>query len=146
MITDLTALVSNNQAITGTTVSTDQIDLRPTGTVYGASAPLARDIGRGEAVPMRVTVTETFNNLTSLTITVETDDNAAFASPKTVWTSIAYPLADLTVGARILLPDRIPLGTDERFFRLRYTVAGTAPTTGRVTAGVVASGQTNAGG
>ncbi|CUS46254.1 MAG: hypothetical protein V4610_06680 [Pseudomonadota bacterium] len=86
---------------------------------------------------------ESFNNLTSLTIGIETDDNAGFSSPKTVWSSPAYALADLAVGAKLLLPDELPVGTDERYLRLKYTVAGTAPTLGKITAGVTAGNQTN---
>ncbi|QNQ08317.1 Bbp16 family capsid cement protein [Sphingomonas alpina] len=143
MIMDATTLFSNVQAVTATTVSTNIVDLGATGTVYGAVAAIVRDIGKGAAVPLKVTVAESFNNLTSLTITVETDDNAGFASAKTVWTSPAYAVADLAAGAKLLLPDSIPLGTDERYARLKYTVAGAAPTLGKITAGVTAGNQTN---
>ncbi len=54
-----------------------------------------------------------------------------------------YALADLAVGAKLLLPDELPVGTDERYLRLKYTVAGTAPTLGKITAGVTAGNQTN---
>ena len=145
MIQDLTAMFSVAQPITATAASTNVIDLKATGTVYGAAAPIGRDIGKGMSVPLRCTVVETFNNLTSLTISIETDDNAGFSSAKTVFTSPAYVLADLATGARSLLPDSIPVGTDEQFMRLKYTVAGTAPTTGKITAGVTMGNQTNSG-
>ncbi|MFA5965291.1 MAG: Bbp16 family capsid cement protein [Sphingomonas sp.] len=143
MIFDSTSLFSSAQAITASAASSNVIDLGQPGTVFGAAAPLARDIGRGEEVPIGLRVVESFNNLTSLTVTVETDDNAGFTSPTAVFTSIAYPLADLASGARHLLPDEIPVGVNERYVRLKYTVAGTAPTTGRITAGIVAAVQTN---
>ncbi len=145
MIQDRTAMFSVAQPITTTTASTNIVDLKPIGTVYGATVPIGRDIGKGASVPLRCAVVETFNNLTSLTIAIETDDTAGFASPRTVFTSPAYALADLATGARALLPDAIPIGTDEQFLRLKYTVAGTAPTTGKITAGVTAGNQTNGG-
>lgn len=143
MIMDATTLFSNAQAITATAVSTNIVDLGAAGTVYGAAAAITRDIGKGADIPLKVTVVESFNTLTSLTISIETDDNSGFASAKTVWTSPAYLLVDLATGARLLLPDSIPLGTDERYVRLRYTVAGTPPTLGKITAGVTMGNQTN---
>lgn len=144
MIFDSTSLFSSAQAITASAASSNVIDLGQPGTVFGAATPLARDIGKGAEVPIGLRVVESFNNLTSLTVMVETDDNAGFTSPTAVFTSIAYPLADLASGARHLLPDEIPVGVNERYVRLKYTVAGTAPTTGRITAGIVAAVQTNA--
>lgn len=132
---------SDGQAIVATAASTNNIDLGKTGTVYGAASPIVRELGYGTDVEMFVGVTQAFNNLTSLTISVEIDDNAAFASATTVWTSPAYPLADLAIGKRYLLPDRLMAGINERYLRLKYTVAGTAPTLGKITAGVVAARQ-----
>lgn len=137
MLMDRSLLFSDGQAITATAASTNVVDLGATGTVYGASSPIVRDIGKGGSVPLYCGVTQSFNNLTSLTITVETDSDSAFGSPTTVFTSPAYALADLATGARYLLPDSIPVGTAERYMRLKYTVAGTAPTLGKITAGVV---------
>lgn len=141
MIMDRTLLFSDGQAITATAASTNVVDLGATGTVYGASSAIVRDVGNGNVVEMHCGVTQSFNNLTSLTITIETDDNAAFSSAQTVWTSPAYTLAQLAVGAKQLLPTSLPVGTNERYVRLKYTVAGTAPTAGKITAGVVAGRQ-----
>jgi hypothetical protein len=143
MILDASELFSNAQAITATAASTNIIDLGAPGTVYGAASAIVRDIGKGEEIPLAFRVVESFNNLTSLTISLETDDNASFTSAATVWTSIAYPLTDLATGARHLLPDCIPVGVNERYVRVKYTVAGTAPTLGKVTLGVAAAVQTN---
>ena len=143
MIMDRSLLFSDGQAITATAASTNLVDLGETGTPYGGSA-LVRDVGLGgNSVPLVVTVTESFNTLTTLTISIEMDTTAAFSSPTTVWTSPAYTLAQLAVGAKYLLPDAIPAGVNERYVRLKYTVAGTAPTLGKITAGVVAARQTN---
>ncbi|MEG3148572.1 hypothetical protein U1769_01650 [Sphingomonas sp. ZT3P38] len=143
MIFDATTLFSNAQAVTATAPSTNIIDLGATGTVFGAASAIVRDIGKGREITLRASVVESFNNITSLSIGIETDDNAGFATPKTVWTSPAYTLAQLAVGATLLLPDSLPVGTDERYLRLKYTVAGTAPTLGKITAGVTAGNQTN---
>lgn len=141
MIFDRTLLFSDGQAITATAPSTNVVDLGATGTVLGASAAIVREIGYGTDVDLSVTVTQSFNNLTSLSIAIQVDDNAAFSSPTTVFTSPAYTLAQLATGAKYLLPDTLPAGTNERYVRLNYTVAGTAPTTGKITAGVVAARQ-----
>lgn len=144
MILDRTGLLSENQAITATTASTNVIDLGNPGTPYGAPAALRRDIGRGEGQPFFVGATEAFNNLTSLTISIQVDTTAAFSNPDTIWTN-TYAAADLVPGARHLGPDWFPVGTGKQFVRMLYTVTGTAPTTGRMTAGTVMARQTNSG-
>lgn len=144
MIMDRSELFSEKQAITATAASTNIIDLSPLGTVYGASTPLIRDVGKGTDVPLFVGVVQGFNNLTSLAVAIQTDDNAAFASPTTVAT-YTYALADLAAGAKYMLPDTLPVGTNERYVRLYYTVTGTAPTLGQITAGVVMDRTTNSG-
>lgn len=138
MIMDRTGLFSDAQAITATAASTNLIDLGPIG------SGVTRDIGHGTEVPIAIAITQAFNNMTSLTISIETDDNAAFSSASTVWTSPAYTLAQINAaaaGTKYLLPDGMPGGTAERYVRLKYTVAGTAPTTGKITAGIAASRQ-----
>lgn len=142
MIFDRTLLFSDEQAITATAASTNIVDLGATGTIYGYSSAMVRELGYGNDANIYVGVTESFNNLTSLTISIETDDNSSFSSATTVWTSPAYTLAQLAVRAKYLLPDELPAGVNERYVRLKYTVAGTAPTTGKITAGIVADRQT----
>lgn len=136
MIMDRTGLLSDRQAITATAASTNVIDLGASETPpYGTA--FRRDIGRGTGIPLAFAVTDTFNNLTSLTVALQVDDNEAFSSPKTVSTN-TIALADLKPNGNFNIPDEIPNGTDERFLRALYTVTGTAPTTGRVTLGVAA--------
>lgn len=142
MIFDKTTMFSEAQAITITAPSTNTIDLLPTGRVYGAAANLTKDVGKGQALKVHVQVVETFNNLGSLTITVQCDTADTFGSPKDVIAQ-TIPLADLVAGktSSILA---IPPGVDERFLRLNYTVnGGTTPTTGKITAGLVMASQTN---
>lgn len=117
------------QAITATAGSVDQIDLGPLG-----QGQTVRDIGVGHSQYLVIRTVAAFNNLTSLTFALQTDDNAGFATPAQVWASAAVPLAQLTanrVQAIVNLPPGVPI---ERFLRMNYTVAGTAPTTGSVEA------------
>lgn len=141
MILDKENLLSDGQAITATAPSTNYIDLGPTGKVVGGSANLARDIGKGQPLPIRVQVTEAFNNLTSLDIDLQVDDNTSFSTPRSVQKA-TVALADLVAG-RVNAFDYVPAGTNERYLRLNYTVTGTAPTTGKVTAAIVAAHQEN---
>ena len=130
MLLDQQALFSAAQAITATAASTNVIDT-------GSN----KDVGKYGDIPLLIQVVEGFNNLTSLTVTVQTDDNSAFSSAADVL-SMTIPLASLVLGYKspvITLPMKM-----ERYIRLNYTVTGTAPTTGKVTAGITGGGQTNA--
>lgn len=130
MLLDQQALFSADQAITATAASTNVIDT-------GSN----KDVGKYGDIPLLMQVVEGFNNLTSLTVTVQTDDNSAFSSAADVL-SMTIPLASLVLGYKspvITLPMKM-----ERYIRLNYTVTGTAPTTGKVTAGITGGVQTNA--
>ncbi|HBR4262004.1 TPA: hypothetical protein MAZ91_000111 [Klebsiella pneumoniae] len=130
MLLDQQALFSAAQAITATAASTNVIDT-------GSN----KDVGKYGDIPLLIQVVEGFNNLTSLTVTVQTDDNSAFSSAADVL-SMTIPLASLVLGYKspvITLPMKM-----ERYIRLNYTVTGTAPTTGKVTAGIAGGVQTNA--
>jgi len=141
MIFDKTTLLSDAQAITADAVSTNVIDLLATGTVYGAAAPLTKDVGKGQALKLHIQVVEAFNTLTSLTISVQCDSVENFATPKTL-VSETILLADLIAGKTSNIM-AVPAGTDERYLRLNYDVTGTNPTTGKITAGLVMGSQTN---
>lgn len=141
MLYDKQTMFSDAQAITADAASTNQIDLGAAGTPYGSSVALVRDIGKGDCrIPIAVSVVEAFNNLTSMTISLQVDNDAAFGSPKTV-ASRTYLLAELK--GMLEFPDGFVEGTNERYARLYYDVTGTAPGTGKITAGVVAARQTN---
>lgn len=130
MLLDQQALFSAAQAITATAASTNVIDT-------GSN----KDVGKYGDIPLLIQVVEGFNNLTSLTVTVQTDDNSAFSSAADVL-SMTIPLASLVLGYKspvITLPMKM-----ERYIRLNYTVTGTEPTTGKVTAGITGGVQTNA--
>ncbi|HHL3717673.1 TPA: Bbp16 family capsid cement protein [Klebsiella pneumoniae] len=130
MLLDQQALFSAAQAITATAASTNVIDT-------GSN----KDVGKYGDIPLLIQVVEGFNNLTSLTVTVQTDDNSAFSSAADVL-AMTIPVASLVLGYKspvITLPMKM-----ERYIRLNYTVTGTAPTTGKVTAGITGGVQTNA--
>ena len=141
MILDETTLLSDDQAITATAASTNYIDLGAAGTPYGAAAALERDVGKGNPIPFLVQVTENFNTLTSLNIALQVDDNTSFSSATTVIDKDIV-LADLVAGKQIPL-DFLPKDVNERYARLNYTVTGTNPTLGKITAGISMGNQTN---
>ncbi len=149
MIFDASVRLSASQPITVTAPSANTIDLGKPGRVYRAGADLNVNPGLGHAIPFLIQVDEAFTaaGAATLTIDLQTDDNEAFSSPVSVWTSKAFSLAELKPGANLALVNYVPKGTLdkglERFFRLNYTV-GTGPmTAGKITAGVVAAVQTN---
>lgn len=141
MIFDRTLLFSNAQAITADAASTDYVDLGPVGTAFGHAAALRRDIGKGGNIPLLIQVTEAFNNLTSMKVIVQVDEDPAFGSPKNLQ-SVELLLADLVPGRGVGIT-AVPPGASERYMRVFYDITGTAPTTGKVTAGVVADVQTS---
>lgn len=135
MIFDTQSMFSDKQAITATAASTNVIDFGEPMTPKHAKAAITQDIGRGKAIPIRVQVTEDFNTLTSLTVAMQVDSDEAFGSAETVAT-FTVPLADLEAGY-VLPLQFLPTGIKKRYMRLNYTVTGTAPTAGAITAGLV---------
>lgn len=134
MIFSAQQLFSDNQAITGTAVSTNILDTLATGTPAHALGPLEKDLGKGTPIPISIRVTEAFDALTSLNIAVEVDDNDVFSSPKEVLSQTIL-LADLIVGKDTGF-QYVPRGTDERYLRLNYTVVGPGPSVGKIHAGI----------
>lgn len=134
MIFDMQTLFSDAQAITATAVSTNVVQIG-----HAVNAP--GDAGAGGAIPMLIQVVEDFNTLTSLDVAVQVDSTEGFGSPKTVMT-VNVLLADLVAGKQIA-PQYVPQGADEAFMRLNFTVVGTPPTTGKITAGITYGNQTN---
>ena len=141
MIFSAELLFSDDQAITADAASTNYIDLGAPGTPHRAQGPLGNDPSPGQPVPIEAIVTEAFNNLTSLDIAIEMDDNTSFSSATTVATQNIL-LADLTVGKN-LAHMYLPQGITERYVRLNYNVNGINPSTGKITAGISGGRQTN---
>lgn len=138
MILSAQLLFSDDQAITATAVSTNVVDLGVPGTPFGGNQ-LNQDIGKGTPIPLLVQVTEDFNNATSVTVTVEVSAAAAMTSPVVLATETIL-LADLVAGKQTHV-QFVPKDADLRYLGVRYTVAGTAPTTGKFTAGISAGNQ-----
>lgn len=131
MIFDLTNKFSSEQAVTATAASTNVVDLGVT----------SRDIGIGEVIPVWVGVDVDFAGLTSLQVSVQTDDAENFASAVTVVQTGAVLLADLKAGYEFAIQS-IPKNALGRYVRVNYTVVGTG-TAGTITAGVTAGNQQN---
>jgi hypothetical protein len=143
MILSHNLMLSDNQAITASAESTNALDLGLAATPFGAVAPLNADLGKGNLVPLLVQVTEDFNNLTSLTITIKNRSTpGAGAATAGAILSQTILLADLKAGKQFALC-YIPQGTPLRYLALHYVVAGTAPSTGKVIASPTMGVQTN---
>ena len=90
-------------------------------------------LGRGEPVNVTVCVTSDVNNLTSLTIKLQQADTPT-GTFSDVGPGLTLTLAELKAGCgyRFELPDN----AIKPSLRLNYTIAGTAPTTGKLFAAI----------
>lgn len=122
MILDEQGLFSNKQAITSSCVSTNILDLGN------------REVSFGTPVELFIQVAEAFNNLTSLTIKVQTSKEEDFSDSVDLIEQKML-LADLEKGA-VSSIKFLPKG-NLGYMRLNYDVTGTAPTTGAILAGIV---------
>ena len=127
-------IYSDQQAITATAASTNVIDFGTPGTWVHATTPIVDDKGVS-MICLGIQVTEDFDALTSMDITFETDDNASFSSTKVIYTENIL-LADLVAGKKTAVRT-IPFNTLEQYTRVNYTVNGTNPTVGKITAGII---------
>ena len=144
MITSVNLALSVAQAVTASAASTNIIDLGTTGTPFGHTNPITRDIGReDDGVEIAVSVSTTFATLTSLAVSVQTSpDNATWT---TVGSGPAVPAASLVAGYLFKVPKVFPEGTNTRYVRLYYTVAGSSATAGAINAYLVTDRQNNLG-
>jgi len=134
MILDKELLLSDEQAVTATAVSTNTIDL---------SAAL-RDIGAGEQIYAVVVVDVDFAAAGAATMVIGliTDDDEALSSPTTILSTPAIGKAALTAG-RVPIVIPVPPNIAERYLGLNYTVATGPMTAGKVTAFIAKDVQTN---
>jgi hypothetical protein len=124
--TAVAPVITGQGPITATAVSTNTIDLTT-----------ARDIFEGnDLVKLRALTTVAFNNLTSLTIEIIVASDAALTTNiKVVGSSGAIPLASLTIGQLFAIEGNAQIGSlNQRYLGARYTVTGTAPSTGSILA------------
>src|SRR5690606_894542 len=96
----------------------------------------------GRPVPIVIQVTADFNTLDDLTVGVQVSAAEGFGgSPVTVMEA-TLPLAGLKAGAMFPIL-WVPADVKEQYVRLTYTVGGSNPSTGTITAGIPAAVQTN---
>lgn len=124
MFVDSQLLFSDTQAVTAAAASTNLVDLSA-----------IRDLGTGEplfvVVGVDVALTDAGSDST-VTVTVETDDNSGFSSAttsQTLFTIPAVSAAGYQAVARIQ-----PDGANERYIRLKYTPNNGNLSTGSFTA------------
>jgi hypothetical protein len=125
MIFDRQNMFSDGQAISGTsaTGSTDCIDLGPFYSGVGG-ANLVKDLGVGEDIYLSVSASSVSGTSPTVTVAIETDNNAAFSSP----TSLAsYGPIALPAGGGQVLNACLPFGDYEQFVRVKFTQGGTSP-------------------
>lgn len=127
MILDAELLFSDEQAITSTADSANVIDLG-----------IARDIGVGEELYIFAQLDEALNDSSgtdaTLTVSLNTDDNAALSSDTALQTLFTFAHAD---AAGTIKYARIQPSDFERYAALAYTVANGPFDAGKVTAGIV---------
>lgn len=124
MLFDKRTMFSEDQVIDGAAASDSYLDL-------GAGIV---NLGIG-GLMMHVQVVEDFATCDSLKVGVEEAADSAFSSPNTLVETGAVPVADLKAGYLFNIP--VPAQVGQRFLRLYYTPAGSAPTAGKLTAGLV---------
>ncbi len=126
MILDEQNLFSDNQAITATAASDNILNLGK------------REISFATPVELFIQVTETFDQLTDLTIAVQSSDKEDFSSPVTLIEQ-NIQLDDLVKG-KVSSIKFLPKG-NLGYVRLYYTVNGTEPSKGKIFAGIVDGNQ-----
>ena len=121
MILDEQGLFSNKQAIKASCVSENILDMGK------------REVSFGTPVELFIQVAEEFNNLTSLTIKVQTATDEEFSDSIDLIEQTML-LDELKAGS-VSTIKFLPKG-NLGFVRLYFTVQGTAPTTGKIVAGI----------
>lgn len=133
MILDYENTFSDAQELTTTAASSNVIDL-------GAdSSRVQAFVERTFEIFCQVGVA--LETGTSVAVSVQVDDDVAFGSATTLYTTAAIATASLVAGYKFTIPT-LPAHTSERYMRLYYTIVGTYDA-GSVDAGVVLEKQTN---
>lgn len=153
MILDLENNLSSDQVLTtGTQVSTNVIDFGAAGTpAQGLEMLYRKETGTWKVFNAQVTGTFAGAGGTSVQLLVQVDDDVAFGSAQTLYTSAAIAVATLVAGYRFLI-DKLPPMTaaqaaDSRYMRLSWVTVGThtpsAADPCTVTAGFIGGPVTN---
>lgn len=126
MLLDLQNQFSNAQAITATAASTNSIDLGG-----------IRNIGGGQDLFLVFIVTTAFTDVGSdstVTPSLQTDDNSGFASAATIRTfDVLAALTPINTKRIYRLEPYNDASLYERYIQIMYTVAGGNLTTGSIT-------------
>ncbi|WP_334469133.1 Bbp16 family capsid cement protein [Arsenophonus sp. PmNCSU2021_1] len=128
MILDKETLFSLEQAVTTTGEGTNTLNLAPISGDF-------RDIGLGEPLELFVQVIEQANAAGNATVQfiLQTAKKSDFSDAKSLFESVALPVADLKAGKRIV--NKVPSGS-LKYLRLRYVVTEGPLTAGKFTAGI----------
>lgn len=118
---DRETLFSNDQAITASAASTDKYD-------QGNAQ------GDGSGRVLKITVTETFATLTSLTFQLRHDTASDMGTAVVALATPAIAAASLVAGADFEIP--LPKGLN-RYLDVNYVVGGSNATAGKIKAGIV---------
>lgn len=111
MILDADLQFSDAQVVTSTAASTNLIDMAS-----------IRDVAVGTPLYVLIYVSTALTNTGTVTITIESDDNASFSSAVTQQT--IGVLQTSAAGTKLIAP-LYPADNNERYMRLKYTVSGT---------------------
>lgn len=147
MLLDLQTLLSDSQApTTGTTVSTNSIDLGVAGTMppgFQARGNAPHDLGTG-AFPgkllVQVDTTFTSGGAGTLRVDLITSASANLGSPTILESTPALALATLVAGYQFRLA--LPVGITQRYLGVQYVIATADMTAGSITAGFLIDKQT----
>ena len=130
MTIDAQTLFSDAQAVTASAASANVLDLGVAG----------RSSGHPLALFVLCAETATAEGAATVTVQLQTDDNADFSSARLLLQTATIPKAELIAGQRLFL-GTVPAGA-ERFLRLFYSVASGPLTAGRLSAGLALDLQT----
>ena len=118
MYLDQQLVLSDSQALTGSAVSTNAIDL----------GSLTRNIGIGEPMAVVFVINVAAGGTTpTLAAAIQFDSTAAFSTAVSVDSGPAWTAAQLVAGAKFVIPIDADTTLNE-FVRVNYTMTGTSPT------------------
>jgi hypothetical protein len=121
MYVDHNLLYSEDQAITADATSTNVVKHDNIG------------IGRGEKMSLVLQVTQAFNTLTNLIVSLQADSVVTMDDTVQTVLSKTILLADLTLGAQFVLGEAEVVNPQtDKFSNIKYDVTGSNPTTGKV--------------
>jgi hypothetical protein len=121
MYVDHNLLYSEDQAITADATSTNVVKQGNIG------------VGRGESMKLVLQVTEAFNTLTNLIVSLQADSVVTMDDTVQTVMSKTILLADLTLGAQFVLGESEILNPQTDIFtNIKYDVTGSNPTTGKL--------------